>query len=111
VCAAIKALEARGILSWVNRTTRIRVREKDLFGQWVTSWRVVRTSNAYVFRDPKPAAHQGEASKTKPQWRKPGAFHWDYTRLAKAGTAAVAPDETIEITVTKQNGALPGFNQ
>jgi hypothetical protein len=50
---AIAALERAGILSWVNRIHRIRVRERDLFGQWVTSWRVLRTSNAYVFRDPK----------------------------------------------------------
>ncbi|HEX3410322.1 MAG TPA: helix-turn-helix domain-containing protein [Stellaceae bacterium] len=65
VWAAIKALEACGILSWVNRIHRIRVRERDLFGHWVTSWRVVRTSNAYTFRDPKVAAHPAEASKTK----------------------------------------------
>jgi hypothetical protein len=48
VCAAIKALEGAGILSWVNRIHRIRVRERDLFGQLVTSWRVVGTSNAYT---------------------------------------------------------------
>jgi hypothetical protein len=65
VCAAIKALEACGILSWVNRITRIRVRERDLFGRWTLSWQVVRTSNAYTFRDPKPVARHGEASKTK----------------------------------------------
>ena len=59
VCRAIAALERAGILSWVNRITRIRVRERDLFGHWVTSWRVVRTSNAYVFRDPKGAFAAG----------------------------------------------------
>ena len=51
VCEAIKALELAGILSWVNRIVRARVREQDLFGQWATIWRVLRTSNAYVFRD------------------------------------------------------------
>jgi len=51
VCEAIKALELAGILSWVNRIVRARVREQDLFGQWATTWRVLRTSNAYVFRD------------------------------------------------------------
>jgi hypothetical protein len=65
VCAAIKALEACGILSWVNRITRIRVRERDLFGRWALSWRVVRTSNAYTFRDPKAAVSHVKPSKTK----------------------------------------------
>jgi Helix-turn-helix domain len=61
VCEAIKALELAGILSWVNRIVRVRIRERDLFGQWATTWRVLRTSNAYVFRDPKAA----ERSKTE----------------------------------------------
>jgi hypothetical protein len=46
---AIHALERARILSWVNRIARIRIRERDLFGQWS----LVRTSNAYVFHDPK----------------------------------------------------------
>ena len=53
VYEAIRALEACGLLSWVNRITRIRERDVDLFGRAVWVWRVVRTSNAYVFRDPK----------------------------------------------------------
>jgi hypothetical protein len=61
VCEAIKVLELAGILSWVNRIVRVRVRERDLFGQWATTWRVLRTSNAYVFHDPKAA----ERSKTE----------------------------------------------
>lgn len=65
VCEAIRALEACGILSWVNRITRLRVRERDLLGHWVTSWRVVRTSNAYTFRDPKVAVSGGNSSKSE----------------------------------------------
>ena len=42
------------MLTWQNRITRIQVRERDLFGQWASRWRVIRTSNAYVFSDPKP---------------------------------------------------------
>jgi hypothetical protein len=61
VCEAIKALELAGILSWVNRIVRVRIRERDLFGHWATTWRVLRTSNAYVFRDPKAV----ERSKTE----------------------------------------------
>jgi hypothetical protein len=56
VYEAIKALEAADILTWVNRIVRIRTRELDLFGQWASRWRIVRTSNAYVFRDPLPCA-------------------------------------------------------
>lgn len=70
VIAAIKALEACGILSWVNRITRIQVRARDLFGHWVTSWRVVRTSNAYVFHDPRTAPQPAEPSKRK-LWGEP----------------------------------------
>jgi hypothetical protein len=49
---AIIALERSGILSWVNRIRRVGIRERDLFGQWTMTWRVLRTSNAYVFNDP-----------------------------------------------------------
>jgi len=40
------------VLTWQNRVTRILVRERDLLGQWASHWQVIRTSNAYVFRDP-----------------------------------------------------------
>ena len=52
VAEALKALEWAGVLTWQNRITRIQVRERDLFGHWASRWRVIRTSNAYVFRDP-----------------------------------------------------------
>jgi hypothetical protein len=41
------------ILSWVNRIARIRERCEDLFGNMGTRWRIIRTSNAYHFHDPK----------------------------------------------------------
>src|SRR5262249_32599077 len=74
VCEAIKALEQAGLLSWVNRITRIRVRERDLLGGWVTSWRVVRTSNAYVFSDPKIEVQAGRGSKTENRSGPPNGF-------------------------------------
>ena len=64
VGAAIKALEEAGILSWVNRITRIRERCADLFGHSGTRWRVIRISNAYHFADPKGAAFRGFSSKS-----------------------------------------------
>ena len=53
VAEAIKALEFAGVLTWQNRIVRIRERCRDLFGRAGWRWRVIRTSNAYVFRDPQ----------------------------------------------------------
>ena len=53
VAEALKALEFAGVLSWQNRITRVREQGADLFGRNVWRWRVTRTSNAYVFRDPQ----------------------------------------------------------
>jgi hypothetical protein len=69
VYEAIKALEAADVLTWVNRITRIQTRERDLFGQMATRWRTIRTSNAYLFRDPLPchvtADRRGDPSKSE----------------------------------------------
>jgi Helix-turn-helix domain len=54
VYEAIHALERAGILTWVNRIARIREWGPDLFGRAQNRWRVIRTSNAYTFVDPKP---------------------------------------------------------
>ena len=50
-------------------------------------------------------------AKGKPQWSKPKPFKWDYTQFGKAGTTPATPDETIEVMVVKQNGAINGFNR
>jgi FtsP/CotA-like multicopper oxidase with cupredoxin domain len=49
--------------------------------------------------------------KGKPQWTHPKPFHWDYTRFGHSNGTPALPDETIEITVVKNNAALDGFNQ
>ena len=54
VAEALKALEWAGVLTWQHRITRAVVRQRDLFGRWISRWTVIRTSNAYVFRDPQP---------------------------------------------------------
>jgi hypothetical protein len=61
VYEAIRALEAAEILTWVNRLIRVQFRELDLFGKLALRSRLIRTSNAYAFRDPLPCAqaHQG----------------------------------------------------
>jgi FtsP/CotA-like multicopper oxidase with cupredoxin domain len=52
------------------------------------------------------AGHKG-----KPQWIKPKPFHWDYTVFGKTDAHPPSPDETIEMTIVKNNAALDGFNQ
>ena len=52
VAEALKALEDAGILSWVQRIKRVRERCSDLLGANGWRWRVLRTLNAYNFRDP-----------------------------------------------------------
>jgi hypothetical protein len=65
VAEALKALEWAGVLTWQHRITRIRERCRDLFGHEGWLWRVIRTSNAYVFRDPKSAVSGGFSSKSE----------------------------------------------
>jgi FtsP/CotA-like multicopper oxidase with cupredoxin domain len=50
-------------------------------------------------------------SKGKPQWTKPRPFNWDYARFGKPNAAPASPDEIIELTIEKQNGAVNGFNR
>jgi Helix-turn-helix domain len=64
VYEAIHALEAAGILTWVNRIARIREWGPDLFGRAQNRWRVIRTSNAYTFVDPKASCHTTVSSKS-----------------------------------------------
>jgi hypothetical protein len=52
VAAALKVLEWAGILTWQHRIARVRERCRDLWGREGWRWRVIRTSNAYVIRDP-----------------------------------------------------------
>jgi len=60
-------LEWAGVLTWAHRIARIQVREVDLFGKWASRWRVIRTSNAYVFRDPQQRPEGVPASKSENQ--------------------------------------------
>jgi Helix-turn-helix domain len=74
VAEAIKALEDAGVLSWVQRIKRVRVRCPDLFG--ADGVRVVpqRTSNAYHFNDPGGAgasANPNKKSASAPKSEKP----------------------------------------
>ena len=68
VYEAIKALEFAGIMTWVHRLAKIPSLEpmRDVFGRATfRGWRVIRTSNSYVFRDPLPCADYGQTSKSE----------------------------------------------
>jgi AraC-like DNA-binding protein len=67
VAEALKALEAAGILSWVQRIKRVRESCPDLLGNEGWRWRVLRTSNSYAFTDPSPAAERPSLSKSENQ--------------------------------------------
>ena len=65
VAEALKVLELAGVLSWQHRIARALVRQRDLFGRWSNRWTVIRTSNAYVFSDPKRRFPAGLLSSPK----------------------------------------------
>jgi FtsP/CotA-like multicopper oxidase with cupredoxin domain len=50
-------------------------------------------------------------AKGAPQWRAPPPYRWDYAVFGRAAAAPVRPDETIRLTIVKNNAALDGFNQ
>ena len=108
VYEAIKALEFANVLSWVNRITRIRVRELDLFGQWATRWRIIRTSNAYVFRDPLPCAQgRPEAGFSSKSENPPGTLNQEFS-LSKR--PQIDPGSDLERALRRLGtaiGALP----
>lgn len=62
VYEAIRFFESIGLLTWVNRIVKIQERCVDLFGQLGRRWRMIRTSNAYLFRDPLPCAAPANVS-------------------------------------------------
>jgi FtsP/CotA-like multicopper oxidase with cupredoxin domain len=47
----------------------------------------------------------------KPAWLPPKAFHWNYTRFARAAAAVAMPDEVFDMTFAKENAAEEGFNR
>jgi hypothetical protein len=67
VAEAIKMLEAAGLLTWVNRLAHIWEPVLDMFGQWTTRRRMIRTSNGYRFIDPHPSSKSELPSVTSNQ--------------------------------------------
>ena len=103
VAEALKALEWAGVLTWQNRITRIHVRERDLFGHWASRWRVIRTSNAYVFCDPQQRPEVVPASKSENQI---GTLNQEV--LDSSRTPAGNPDSPLERALQQLSGAIKG---
>ena len=66
VAEAVHALEAAGLLTWVNRIKRVRERCADLLGSGGWRWRVLRTSNAYEPIDPGAPVDRPTSKSEKP---------------------------------------------
>jgi hypothetical protein len=103
VAEALKALEWAGVLTWQNRITRILVREHDLFGQWASRWQVIRTSNAYVFRDPLQRPHGGFSCKSE---NLPGTPNQELNLLRP--TLAPNPNNPLERALQRLGGRIEG---
>ena len=67
VAEALRVLEWAGVLSWQHRIIRVREHCTDLFGRLTWRWRVIRTSNAYAFRDPRAVNSRDVPSKSENQ--------------------------------------------
>jgi hypothetical protein len=103
VAEAIKALEFAGVLTWQNRITRIHERCRDLWGREGWRWRVIRTSNAYVFRDPQAQLAGVPASKSDQRTGTPGQE--DSKRLQ---APAVDPNSPLERALARFAAAIAG---
>ncbi len=100
VYEALKVLETAGVLTWAHRITRIQVRERDLFGQWASRWRVVRTSNAYVFHDPHQRPEGLPASRSE---NPPGTLNQDSQYLT---VAPVDPNDPLERALRQLSASI-----
>jgi hypothetical protein len=105
VYEALKVLEWAGVLSWQNRITRIRERCRDLWGREGWRWRVIRTSNAYVFRDPQAAVSGRPASEFR---NLPGTQVQDVSKLLPA--PAVDPASPLERALARLGGVVAAKN-
>jgi hypothetical protein len=94
-------LEWAGVLTWQHRITRIRERCTDLFGRTAWRWRVIRTSNAYVFRDPQAAVSGGFPSKSE---NPPGTPDQEFSKLLLA--PAVDPESPLARTLARFAAAV-----
>lgn len=110
VYEAIKALEAADILTWVNRFDKIPTQCRDLLGRLVTRWQVIRTSNAYCFRDPLPCETGNDPHKSE---NTAGTLNQDDS-YTKGSTKIVvldpeSPWQSALISLGRACGAIPAI--
>jgi hypothetical protein len=100
VAEALKVLELACVLTWQHRIARIQVRERDLFGRWASRWRVIRTSNAYVFRDPlaRPAGVPASQSENR--------IGTQNQELTFTSVPALAPDSRLARALESLSSSL-----
>jgi hypothetical protein len=91
------------VLTWAHRIARIQVREVDLFGRWASRWRVIRTSNAYVFRDPQQPLAGVPASKSE---NRPGTQNQEI--LVPVPAPAAYPDSPLQRALRHLGGVIEG---
>lgn len=110
VRVAIRALEAAELLTWVNCFHKVRTQAADMFGRIGSAWRVMRTSNAYLFRDPLPCAPVCEATKTE---NPPGTLNQeDSPRKEEIRYVVLDPKNRIDAALIRMGrniGALPSM--
>jgi hypothetical protein len=105
VAEAIKALEWAGVLTWQNRITRIRERCRDLWGREGWRWRVIRTSNAYAFRDPQAVNSRPVPSKSDQRTGTP-----DQEDSKPLQAPAVDPASPLERALARLGGVVAAKN-
>jgi hypothetical protein len=108
VYEAIKVLERANVLSWVNRIVRIRMQDLDLFGQKVWRWRIIRTSNAYLFRDPLPC-HAGRPNPSgfSKSENPPGTLNQEFSLLKTVPKAEPPPlSPALDAVLVRLGAAL-----
>jgi hypothetical protein len=96
-------LEWAGVLTWQHRIARVQVREVDLFGRWASRWRVIRTSNAYVFHDPQQPLTGVPASKSE---NRTGTRDQDFSKPVLA--PAADPDSPLERALQQFSSTIEG---
>jgi hypothetical protein len=106
VAEALKVLEWAGVLTWQHRIQRVRERCRDLWGREGWRWRVVRTSNAYVFRDlTKVASHPAGNRRFSSKSENPTGTPNQLLKPTSLGPAT-ASDSPLELALARLRAAI-----
>ena len=116
VALAVRALEEAELLTWVNRLTKIRRREQDLFGHWRSEWQVLRTSNGYrlvdpLNREPGRRIWCKSENRTGPQnqEKKTERARLDGAQVIQGETSQAPPEQTERpVALQREHGPVGG---